>query len=221
MIRENVFTGGAFIVAVASSLCCILPVVAVVFGLGAFSVASTFESLRPYLLLVVFVALAFGFYQTYFRRKKCEDDQACATKPVGIVNQIVLCTATIFVLAIVAFPYYSGRLLTALEKSSVSQTEVPNSSVEKTAEDQPVQSNDQLPVAESEAQNLKTVVIAVEGMTCEGCASQLNVALKRVKGVVSAEASYPNKNVTVVYNPKQVTIERIRKAIYDAGYTPK
>ena len=216
---EKIFLGSAIVAAVASSLCCILPVVAVVFGLGAFSIASVFESLRPYLLVVVFLALAFGFYRTYFRREKCGEGQACATKPIGRFNQMILWLATFAVLTVAAFPYYSGYIVSALDRQPAPTTEInqPNVLTENVVNE----NKDESAAAESESQNRKTIVIAVEGMTCEGCAAQLNVALKRLKGVIAAEANYPEKNVKVVYNPKQVTVERIKKAIYDAGYTPK
>ncbi len=67
----------------------------------------------------------------------------------------------------------------------------------------------------------KTVVIDVEGMTCEGCASLIDETLNKVKGVISAKASYKNKNVKVVYNPKQITLVEIKKTISDLGYRPK
>lgn len=216
---EKIFLGSAIVAAVASSLCCILPVVAVAFGLGAFSIASVFESLRPYLLVVVFLALAFGFYQTYFRREKCGEDQACATKPTGRFNQMILWLATIAVLTVAAFPYYSGYIVSALDRQPPMTEEInqPNAAEENVVSE----NKDESAAAESESQNRKTIVIQVEGMTCEGCAAQLNVALKSLKGVIAAEANYPQKNVKVVYNPKQVTVERIKQAIYDAGYTPK
>lgn len=216
---EKVFLGSAIVAAVASSLCCILPVVAVAFGLGAFSIASVFESLRPYLLVVVFLALGFGFYQTYFRSEKCVEGQACATKPIGRFNQMILWMATIAVVAIAAFPYYTGYIVSALDRQPPPTTEInqPNAVTDNIVNE----NKDESAAAESESQTRQTIVIAVEGMTCEGCAAQLNVALKRLKGVISAEANYPQKNVKVVYNPKQVTVERIKKAIYDAGYTPK
>ena len=66
MKKENVFIGGAVFAAIASSLCCVLPLIAVVFGLGAFGAASAFETLRPYLLVLAFAALAFSFYQHLF-----------------------------------------------------------------------------------------------------------------------------------------------------------
>jgi len=59
---KNLFLGSAIVAAVASRLCCILPVLAVALGLGGFGIASVFEMLRPCLLVVVVLALAFSFY---------------------------------------------------------------------------------------------------------------------------------------------------------------
>lgn len=220
---EKVFMGGAVLAAVAASLCCILPVVAIVFGLGAFGAAAIFESLRPYLLAVVFAALAFSFYRIYLRREECGEGQACSTKPVGRFNQIVFWVATSAVIGIAAFPYYSGSIVSALDNGQPQAAVMGNSVLasEVPGEGPVVQNVTFTEAIEAESQNRKTIVIAVEGMTCEGCAAQIGVALKRIKGVISAEASYPKKNVTVVYNPKQVTVERIRQGIHDAGYDPK
>lgn len=46
MKNENLFIGGAIFAATASSLCCVLPLAAVVFGLGAFSPASSDEKCK-------------------------------------------------------------------------------------------------------------------------------------------------------------------------------
>lgn len=213
---KNVFLGSAIVAAVASSLCCILPVLAIAFGLGAFGIASFFETLRPYLLFVVVVALAFSFYQTYFRREKCDEGQACSTKPIGRFNQIILWAATIGIAVFALFPYYSGYIVTALDKPQ------PTTEVNQVATENPVNPNEaENAMVEAEDQSRKTVVITVDGMTCEACASHIGVALKRIKGIYSASASYPEKNIKVVYNPKQVKIERIKQGIRDAGYDPK
>ncbi len=58
-------------------------------------------------------------------------------------------------------------------------------------------------------------------MTCEGCAVHINETLKKLKGVISAEANYPEKNVKVVFNPKQITLEQIKSAINEIGYKAK
>ena len=110
-------------------------------------------------------------------------------------------------MAIIAFalaPYYTGYIAAAM-----------------TTPHQPTTS-ETMPVAtETEAQANKTAIIEVEGMTCEGCAVHINETLKKLKGIISAEANYPQKNVKVVYNPKQITLEQIKKAIDEIGYKAK
>ncbi len=200
--NKNIFLGSAFVAAIVSSLCCILPVLSVALGIGAFGVASVFETLRPYFLVVAFGALGFAFYKTYFRREECGEGEACATKPIGRINQLFLWIATIAIVTFALFPFYTGFLVSAFGSHA---PETPN----------------RVSIAsEDEAQN-KTAIIEVEGMTCEGCASHIDETLKKLKGVISAKASYKDKNVKVVYNPNQITLEKIKKAINDIGYVAK
>ena len=204
MKNENVFIGGAVFAAIASSLCCVLPLVAVVFGLGAFGAASAFETLRPYLLVLAFAALAFSFYRIYFRRKDCAEGDACATKPVSKLNQLFLWAGVLVILTFSLAPYYTGYLAAAFSNP------------------QPPSTDTTMPVvAETESLANKTVVIEVEGMTCESCAVHISETLKKLTGVVSAEADYPKKNVKVVFNPKQITLAQIKKAIDEIGYKAK
>ncbi len=202
MKKENVFIGGAVFAAIASSLCCVLPLVAVLFGVGAFGAASAFDTLRPYLLVLAFAALGFSFYRIYFRREECAEGQSCATKPVSKINQLFLWVGVLVISAFALAPYYTGYLMAAASKQPISNEVMPA-------------------VSSEESQANKTVVIAVEGMTCGGCESHINETLKKLNGVVSAEASYENKNVKVVYNPKQITLEQIKKAIDEIGYKAK
>ena len=204
MKKENVFIGGAVFAAIASSLCCVLPLAAVVFGLGAFGAASAFETLRPYLLALAFVALAFSFYRVYFRREQCAEGESCATKPVNKINQLFLWAGVLVILTFAFAPYYTGYLAAAVSKPQKPSTDTTMPAA-----------------AEMESQANKTVVIDVEGMTCEGCAAHINETLKKLNGVVSAEADYPKKNVKVVFNPKQITLAQIKKAIDEIGYKAK
>jgi mercuric ion transport protein len=221
--KEKIFLGGATIAAIASSLCCILPVLAIAFGLGAFGVASLFEAIRPYLLAIAFLALAFAFYRLYFRGEACVEGQTCSTKAIGRFNQIILWVATIAIVTISFFPYYTSYIVSALDRQrpQTEESSQPSITVDDGRENGVVENADETATVESETQNRNTVVIEVEGMTCEGCASHINIELKRIKGVISAEANYREKNVRVVYNTKQVTIERIKQAINDAGYKAK
>jgi len=56
-MKEKSLTLASIIVAIAASLCCIGPVVAVALGIGAFGLAAAFESVRPHLLGLTFVIL--------------------------------------------------------------------------------------------------------------------------------------------------------------------
>lgn len=202
MKKENVFIGGAVFAAIASSLCCVLPLVAVLFGVGAFGAASAFDTLRPYLLVLAFTALAFSFYRIYFRREECAEGEACATKPVNKINQLFLWVGLLVISAFALAPYYTGYLMAAAGNSQ--------------------SSNEAMPVVSSEEnQANKSVIIEVEGMTCAGCEPHINETLKKLNGVVSAEASYEKKNVKVVYNSKQISLEQIKKAIDEIGYKAK
>ena len=200
MKKENVFVGGAVFAAIVSSLCCVLPLIAVVFGLGTFGAALTVEPLRPYLLVLAFAALAYGFYQVYFRREKCDEGESCATKPINKLNQIFLWFGLVMITAFALAPYYTGYIIAAMSK--------------------PQQSSSEVQIAAENIAN-KTIVIQVEGMTCVGCEPHIDETLKELKGVVSSEASYRHKNVKVVYNPNQVSVEQIKGAINEIGYTAK
>ena len=192
--------GGGIVAAVAASLCCVLPLVAVVFGLGAFGVASVFETLRPYLLVLAFAALGYGFYRVYFRREECAPGESCATKPVNKINQFSLWIASALIVAFALVPYYSGYNAAAVTASPQPTTEaVPVSVAEETAA-------------------TKTVVIEVRGMTCSGCEANLEIPLEKLRGVVSVDANYKKHNVTVVYDPARVTVKQIKEAITATGY---
>lgn len=120
MKKENVFIGGAVFAAIASTLCCVLPLVAVLFGVGAFGAASAFDTLRPYLLVLVFTALAFNFYRIYFRREECAEGKACATKPVNKINQLFLWVGLLVISAFDFAPYCTGYLMAATGNSQSS-----------------------------------------------------------------------------------------------------
>lgn len=199
--KENVFIGGAVFAAFVSSLCCVLPLAAVIFGLGAFGAASTFETYRPYLLALAVAALAFSFYQVYFGRAECAEGESCAAKPVSKINQMFLWFGLIAISAFALAPYYTGCIMAAVGNRHQPST------------------NSTMLAAESAAN--KTVVIEVEGMTCVGCEPHIKETLKELKGVVTSEASYQNKNVKVVYNPAQINLEQIKIAIDEIGYKAK
>ncbi|MBN1810389.1 MAG: copper-translocating P-type ATPase [Anaerolineae bacterium] len=62
------------------------------------------------------------------------------------------------------------------------------------------------------------VDLPITGMTCANCATTIERTLKRVEGVVSANASFASERASVEYLPGVVSLATIHQAIRDAGY---
>jgi copper chaperone CopZ len=61
--------------------------------------------------------------------------------------------------------------------------------------------------------------LRVDGMTCDGCSSSVEHALKKVDGVVEAEAKYGTKGtVRVKYDDQKVGLAKIKQVINDTGF---
>ncbi len=201
MKEEKILTGGAVVAAIAASLCCIGPLLFAVLGLGAFGAASVFEAGRPYLLAFAVLALAFGFYRSYFQIESCAPGESCATKPVNRFNRTFLWLASVAVLAFALSPYYAGMLATGMSKpklASVEQQQVPADQVRNA-----------VPAASEEA----TTTLKIKGMTCASCGTTIQLVLEKVPGVRSAAASYERNEVVVKYDPAQVTPGQLAQAI--------
>ena len=69
--------------------------------------------------------------------------------------------------------------------------------------------------------NTRRVTLGVEGMTCSACSAAVERALSRLAGVKSASANLTTNRATVEYDAGSVTLAQIRKAVTDAGYTPR
>ncbi len=202
MKEEKILTGGAIVAAIAASLCCIGPLLFAVLGLGAFGAASIFETGRPYLLAFAVLALAFGFYRSYFSKESCAPGEACATKPVSQVNRVVLWLASVAVLAFALSPYYAGTLATSLNRQSkqnvsTEQSVTPASQAPLTA-----------PVA-SEA----TATLKIKGMTCASCETTIQLVLEKTPGVDSSVVSYERGEAVVKYDPAKVTPEKLAQSV--------
>lgn len=63
-----------------------------------------------------------------------------------------------------------------------------------------------------------TTVFRVEGMTCGGCETGVKIAVKKLDGVASVDASYEEGTATVTYDPEKVTPGEIVAGIENLGY---
>lgn len=183
---------GAVVAAALSSACCWLPLMLIAMGASAAGVGGFFEAYRIYFLGGAALLLAAGFYFVYLRQPTCAPGEVCeAPSPKFMrLNRIMIWVATVFVLALAAFPNYVGALLGG-------------------ADDPP-------PAATA---SLSSRTYTIEGMTCQGCAGPVKKALMGLDGVASAEVSYPEKLVRLyVTEQVAVTDAEVIAAVETLGY---
>lgn len=91
-------TLGAVGAAVASTLCCVGPLLYVSLGVGA-GLASTFEPLRPWFLGAAVLFLGIGFHRVYHRRPRCASDDEAGRGDRRAKTLLWIGTALVVVLA--------------------------------------------------------------------------------------------------------------------------
>lgn len=183
--------GAGLLSAIAASLCCITPVLALM--AGASGVASAFawiEPARPYLIGLSIVVLLIAWYQKLKPVKA--DDCGCITdeKPKFIQSKLFLLLVTLFAGAMIVFPYYTkiffpktDKQVIILEESTIQRTE-----------------------------------FKIKGMTCSGCEEAVKQEVNKLQGILKAEISYPNSNATIAFDTTKTTLALIEKAINSTGY---
>lgn len=65
---------------------------------------------------------------------------------------------------------------------------------------------------------LVSVELAITGMTCAGCAHNVEQALGSAPGVALAQVNFATRRATIRYSPAQMDPARLAKAVRDAGY---
>ncbi len=65
----------------------------------------------------------------------------------------------------------------------------------------------------------KTVLLQVDGMTCEGCEMTISKAVGQIEGVMDVNASHTESLTSVVYDTSKVSIVLISEKIIELGYT--
>ena len=66
--------------------------------------------------------------------------------------------------------------------------------------------------------NIKTINLPVEGMTCAACVGHVEGAIKGVPGVVDASVNLGTEKASVEFASAEVTVEQIQDAVSRAGY---
>ena len=189
-MKDKVILSGSLTTAIAASLCCLGPILAIALGLGSFRFATAFEALSPYLLGLTALLLAGAFYLTYRKQEVACGDGGCQMQAASRASKLLLWLVTIGVVAFAALPYYSSALFQ-------------------------VQAQDNKPsVSAGDAK----LVVTVGGMSCSSCAVQIKATLDKLPGVKAADVSYEKSQAVIVYDPKATNDAAIRSAITELGY---
>lgn len=193
MKTTNKFAGAGVLTAIAASLCCITPVLALISG--ASGVASSFswmEPVRPYLIAMTILVLAFAWYQKLKPRAAEKVECACEVeeKPPFTQTKKFLGIVTVFAFLMMAFPHYSSVFYSEIQKEK----------------------------AGVDATKLITLNFEIEGMTCESCNLHVAHAIQKIDGVFEAEADFTTGKAEVKFDPSQTTEDKIVQTINDTGY---
>lgn len=62
------------------------------------------------------------------------------------------------------------------------------------------------------------VVLKIGGMVCAMCVGALEIALKKLDGVVETNVNLAAEKAYVTYNPRMISLEDMKKAIEETGY---
>ncbi len=71
------------------------------------------------------------------------------------------------------------------------------------------------------AEETKRVTIPIEGMSCASCVANIEKAVSKLDGVTTVAVNLATEKADVTYDPAKVRLSGIKKAISDAGYTPR
>ncbi len=69
-----------------------------------------------------------------------------------------------------------------------------------------------------EEEKTREIRIQIAGMSCASCAANIEKALRKMKGVKSANVNFATEKATVEYSPDLISILDLRKTIQDLGY---
>ncbi|APA66041.1 mercuric transport protein MerTP [Maribacter sp. 1_2014MBL_MicDiv] len=191
MISEKKLVGTTIITAIAASLCCITPILALLAGTSG--IASTFswiEPFRPFLIALTLLILAIAWYQI-LKPKKQKIDCECEDEKSKFINsKKFLLLVTLFAGLMLAFPYYTQIFYPNINKEVVYVSET----------------------------NVSKVEYKIKGMTCTGCEVHIESEVNELNGIIEVNANHEKANTIVKYDKTKVTTKEIKDAIGKTGY---
>lgn len=191
MKTENKIIGAGFFTAIAASLCCITPILAVVAGTsGLASAFSWLEPMRPYFIGLTVLIIGFSWYQKLKTKKHIECNCDTKEKSKFINSKMFLGIITVFAVLMLLFPYYSNIFYPNTDKQI-------------------------LIVKKSSSQKAE---YTINGMTCASCEKHVNYEVNKLQGIINSNVNYTTGKAIVEFDNSKTTINEIEKAINSTGY---
>jgi len=195
MNSQNVsgkWAGAGVLAAIAASLCCITPVLALLAGTtGLASTFSWMEPARPYLIGLTVAVLGFAWWQK-LKPQKAAIDCDCAEdgKAPFMQTKTFLGIVTVFAGLMLAFPHYAKIFY-------------------------PDNSKQVIMVGQSDVQE---AIFDISGMTCTSCEEHVKHAVNELPGIVGATASFEEGKAAVKFDKTKTSTDAIKAAIDETGY---
>jgi mercuric ion transport protein len=191
-IKNNKGWVAGLLTAVAASLCCITPVLALLGGAsGLASSFSWMEPFRPFLIGLTVLVFAFAWYQKLKPQKQVDCDCETDNKKSFRQSKSFLGIVTVVAGLLISFPYYAKAFYPKPQETKLVV-------VDKI--------------------NIQQAVFKIKGMSCESCTQHVNSEISKVKGIIAFQTSYKNANSTVKFDNSKTSIDSIAAAINSTGY---
>lgn len=177
--------------AFASSLCCTIPMFAVILGTsGSASGLVWLESFRPYSIALTVGALGWAWYEQ-FKSNKMKDCACDTNKTFFWQTKGFLGMVTGIALLLLTFPSYSKLLYDGSRQEAL----------------QKAQTGTQ-----------KVAYVTIKGMSCESCEHHIKKEVAKLKGVSAVDVSYQKGAARVKFDSTKSSIADIKKAVDATGY---
>jgi len=191
MKTDKKLISAGLLTAIASSLCCITPVLAIV--AGSSGLASTFswlEPFRPHFVGMTVFILGFAWYQKLKPQKQIDCKCETTEKPHFMQTKSFLGISTATTVLLLSFPIYAHFFFSKNESKAI---------ITQTSE-------------------IKKVEFPIKGMICSGCEQHIKTEISKLKGIIEVVVSYEKGKAIVKFDNKQTSIDEIEKAINSTGY---
>jgi copper chaperone len=66
---------------------------------------------------------------------------------------------------------------------------------------------------------MESVILVAPDISCEHCQHAIEGSVSKLDGIKTVKVDIPTKTVHIDYDPRRVSLARIKETLDDAGYT--